>query len=352
MRKKTNAQTKIMPPNRRPAPQETRLLRVTLPSLKSLGILTLTTISTELTRLSLSPVYGSSLLPDENSIFAALCVSLSAILIFILAKITYNKLGQKSRLCAAALFPIIGCAIPTITSHFFRYSGRLGPSWGPWVTVQFTAWPLYFFALLRIMTTLESTDNSICHRRGVQDFAVQSLIAVATLLVRWIFRNASFDVLSPLLGAKRSVITSHFGLQLILSCIYAALDGSKLFYVKILLLYLAVTNQHVPLSMNTANLNRTLNAAGYSILARQESLTGYVSVVDNLKDGFRVMRCDHSLLGGEWINLPAGYAGKLREPIYAIFVMLEAVRLAEDEHSARIPTSGVKEGRVQEALVM
>ncbi|KAL8691029.1 MAG: hypothetical protein Q9224_004266 [Gallowayella concinna] len=93
-------------------------------------------------------------------------------------------------------------------------------------------------------------------------------------------------------------------------------------------------------------LNGTLQDFGYSLVARQESNTGYISVLDNVKDGFRVMRCDHSLLGGEWLPQP-GYEHNLREPVYAIFVMLEAVRLAQ-------PDSGVQEdqGIPKNALVV
>jgi hypothetical protein len=44
------------------------------------------------------------------------------------------------------------------------------------------------------------------------------------------------------------------------------------------------------------------------------------------------MRCDHSLLGGQWTKLPSGYRPEVEDPIYAIFAMLEAVRLVEPDH--------------------
>jgi hypothetical protein len=52
-----------------------------------------------------------------------------------------------------------------------------------------------------------------------------------------------------------------------------------------------------------------------------------VSVVVSVERGFRVMRCDHSLLGGEWVVIQGK---KAAEPIYGVFVMLEAVRLVEN----------------------
>ena len=50
------------------------------------------------------------------------------------------------------------------------------------------------------------------------------------------------------------------------------------------------------------------------------------------------MRCDHSLLGGEW--LIKGARNSMPEPIYGVFVMLEAVRLVEVEKP--IPDSEAK----------
>ena len=68
------------------------------------------------------------------------------------------------------------------------------------------------------------------------------------------------------------------------------------------------------------------------MLARQDSTTGYISVLENNNQGFRVMRCDHSLLGGEWTQMPIGYNPVVKDPVYSVFTMLEAVRLVETEH--------------------
>jgi len=54
---------------------------------------------------------------------------------------------------------------------------------------------------------------------------------------------------------------------------------------------------------------------------------------------FRVMRCDHSLLGGEWLLTPQRkLRGQTeRETIYSVFTMLEAVRLVNS--TSQIPDS-------------
>jgi spermidine synthase len=44
------------------------------------------------------------------------------------------------------------------------------------------------------------------------------------------------------------------------------------------------------------------------------------------------MRCDHSLLGGDWTTPPPkGRKPRVKEPIFAIFTMLEAIRLVEPD---------------------
>jgi hypothetical protein len=86
----------------------------------------------------------------------------------------------------------------------------------------------------------------------------------------------------------------------------------------------------MPLPYHMGVLNDALVGSGYRVLARQESVTGYISVLENAEQRFRVMRCDHSLLGGEWLEPPGTERRNVvGEPIYAVFAMLEAVRLVD-----------------------
>ncbi|KFX97789.1 hypothetical protein V490_02636 [Pseudogymnoascus sp. VKM F-3557] len=79
----------------------------------------------------------------------------------------------------------------------------------------------------------------------------------------------------------------------------------------------------------TQALNSSLLAQDYRLIARQDSNTGYISVLESVSSQFRVLRCDHSLLGGIWTMQQPGYKPVVGEPVYAIFTMLEAVRLIE-----------------------
>ncbi|KAI4197590.1 MAG: hypothetical protein LQ350_005823 [Teloschistes chrysophthalmus] len=121
-----------------------------------------------------------------------------------------------------------------------------------------------------------------------------------------------------------------------------------LLFAALPLLHTVFYTAHIPFPYSDHILNATLHDHGYSLVARQESVTGYISVLDNVKDGFRVMRCDHSLLGGEWHPQPGMRSG-LREPVYAIFVMLEAVRLVEP---AAGPSAAADDKGQENALVI
>lgn len=92
--------------------------------------------------------------------------------------------------------------------------------------------------------------------------------------------------------------------------------------------------------------NMVLEPHGWKILERGEGVTGYVSVLENTALDYRLLRCDHSLLGGEWLlteqrRLREGWTNE--EPVFGVFEMLEAVRLV----------TGVSVGHGEErALVM
>jgi hypothetical protein len=98
------------------------------------------------------------------------------------------------------------------------------------------------------------------------------------------------------------------------------------------LLHTPLLNHHIPTSAALSALNTTLQAEGFVVLERKESLTGYISVLESTKEGFRVMRCDHSLLGGEWVKWPGMgryQHNRVAEPVFAVFAMLDAVRLVD-----------------------
>jgi hypothetical protein len=163
------------------------------------------------------------------------------------------------------------------------------------------------------------------------------------------FVHATIQSAMPLQLDPTLSITS-FRLQIGTAALYTiALPRSqlRLLYVLIAVFTSLTINVHMPFARTTARLNSTLQEIKYSLVDRQESLTGYISVLDNTQLGFRAMRCDHSLLGGQWTNWPSGYHPRVSDPIYGVFTMLESVRLVEPDNN--IPA---KKDTESNALVM
>ncbi|KAG9032215.1 hypothetical protein FRB95_001694 [Tulasnella sp. JGI-2019a] len=124
----------------------------------------------------------------------------------------------------------------------------------------------------------------------------------------------------------------------------------------------------------TSQSNRPCNIPQYpyisggrgevKVLASANSVTGRIVVAENLRDGFRYLRCDHSILGGVWLGedkiaaisstqnniVPAGgvdYNGtRLGDSIYSAFVLQDALRLFLRTDGSSTSTAG------QSALVI
>ena len=319
---------------------------------KILTTIVLAALSAELSRLCLSPVYGSIAASRANlwetSLFTIysfkirLHISLSKILVLPAAWLSRLYLSKSQLATMTSLLPVFGICIPALQSYLFRLSS-IGPVWGPIITIICTSSPLFSLSVLNVLSIAEDLyiDYIVPEEAG----SLQQGMTLAVGYLQLAFIIACYSIIEMIQDTFRPVIAwlvrswsgtsaffSRMGLQAIVSLSYAVLERSykRLAFFGIFpLLHLISTNPHIPLKYNTAALNATLQAGGFSLVARQESLTGYISVVDNVKDGFRVMRCDHSLLGGEWINKPEGHPAVLNEPIYTIFLMLEAVRLVE-----------------------
>ncbi|KAI9783298.1 MAG: hypothetical protein M1816_001430 [Peltula sp. TS41687] len=110
----------------------------------------------------------------------------------------------------------------------------------------------------------------------------------------------------------------------------------------------------MPFPQTALSLNQNLySTANWTVITRQESITGYISVLENADMQLRVLRCDHSLLGGEWLP-PSGrkHKSKVREPIYAVFAMLEAVRLVEISGPEHAEEASAKSKAAQNALMI
>jgi hypothetical protein len=284
--------------------------------LKSVVVLTLIAIYSNVSELALSPVYGSipSSIWHAKLVMAACFVGWSANL----------YLGRALPFKPYLLLPVIAIYIPAVQFYLFKLSGVFTAHWGPLITEALTLFPLTVLSVACTATFLEAAELD----------ALPSWIRdAAPGLGSFAFFKAMESISGRLIQAYlgKALLFTRFGLEAVLGVSYILFAPSKLLrYAVPALLHISFINTHLPTPWATSSLNSTLQANGWMLLERKESLTGYISVLESLNDGFRVLRCDHSLLGGEWVKFKDQFAGnQVAEPIYGVFAMLEAVRLVE-----------------------
>lgn len=303
--------------------------------LKAWSLLVLAGAYSPISQLTLSPVYGSipsSLYHNHLTGFT-----------FLLAWAVKSRTRGPIRQHWINFLPVLASAIPTVQFYIFQFSREFGPVYGPLVTELLTYCPLVFISVINAAELFGTFDLR-------QDGQYVSYVGprLASYVVLSIFERVSSSLIEQNIGS--SLIFTRSGLQLLVTASYAMLLPSKLILLAtLLLLHTLCINVHSPLPQPTGFLENTLKNHQFSLVDRQESLTGYLSVLDNLKDGFRIMRCDHSLLGGEWDPQPKFPSSALKEPVYSIFVILEAVRLVVSNSAE--PRMHVRDNEMN-ALVM
>ncbi|KAI0014786.1 S-adenosyl-L-methionine-dependent methyltransferase [Xylariomycetidae sp. FL0641] len=280
-------------------------------------------LSANVSRLSLSPVYGAIAAArlHRQVLWTAQFVGWSANLAL--------RRGLPAR--PARLLPLVAAYVPVARCLLFPLSGALGARYGPALTEALTLGPVVVLGAACIADTLDAADLDRIPRS-----VAGSLPGIGSYGLYKFFESASMALLFRQIGS--SLLQTRVVLEFVLAAAYAAMGRSKLLlYALPALLHGAFFNGHLMMPHAGTALNATLHAEGYSLVDRWESATGYISVVDNLADGFRALRCDHSLLGGEWVKFPKIIVA---EPIYSVFTQLEAVRLVEMPN--KVPDSEAK----------
>ncbi|RKU49177.1 hypothetical protein DL546_008746 [Coniochaeta pulveracea] len=286
--------------------------------LRSLTLITLLAIYVVVFELSLSPVYGS--IPPKIHDFKLLVVTC------FVAWSSNLWLQRTLPVKPQLLIPVVAAYIPVVQFFLFKISSTLGATWGPAITESLTLVPLMFLSVACTATYLDGADLS-----RLPKSVADSVPGLGSALVYVVTAGMASSWIQRHIGTAWYL--TRLGMQAILTASYSLFAPSRLLLFAIPgLLHTAIFNNHMPTSLALSSLNSTLNAHEYMILDRRESLTGYISVVESIAQGFRVLRCDHSLLGGEWTKLrtlPQFRKNQVAEPIYGVFAMLEAVRLVE-----------------------
>ncbi|CAG8041677.1 unnamed protein product [Penicillium salamii] len=281
-----------------------------------MALLVLLAFYSPLSKLVLSPTYGY--LPSK--IFHSFGVAISGGLGWLLKDKVLRRLGR----LGGYLLPVLAFWVPTIQYLIKQQSSKIGNPTGPVITELCGYYPLVFltvaYAGKQIQTSLRLEAQG--------DLVAEHVPLIGTYVLYSIGDHFATMLLSWIVGT--TFMFTRVGMQILLAICYSALIPSKWLALAIPSIIFSVTSNVHFAGIN--GVNSAIQHEGYTLLARQEAYTGYISVLENDNDGFRVMRCDHSLLGGQWTKQVPGYHPEVEDPIYAIFAMLEAVRLVEPDN--------------------
>jgi hypothetical protein len=290
----------------------------------------------------LHPVYGSvgTALHHYNVVFTiATVTSFSAFL-----GIGLERLPKRNWRGVAL---ILICA-PLILPTLFRYSTRWGPIWGPILTQAVMTWPCVFFASHDISRRVA---DAIGRHRNHNSLLLRTFLALSVSVLLTIFLNVTErNVFAPFFQPLIGIFWSRFSLLLYLGVLGLFIDNipksrnetSNLFIAMAIILptiLLALNQSHITTGVTPSLLARL--PPEYIYLDRRESITGMITVVEKSDSGYRVLKCDHSLLGGLWTGLKLrqlsaeGVTGEdleqrsidEAESVYTAFLVQAAVRL-------------------------
>ncbi|KAG9249957.1 S-adenosyl-L-methionine-dependent methyltransferase [Emericellopsis atlantica] len=284
------------------------------PYVKCFAVLSLLGVLSNASVLSLSPVYGGipSGIYHTKILMAGCFVGWSG-------NVAFRDILPRG-LRADQLLPVLVAYVPLVQFMLFRFSDKLGALYGPLLTECLTLFPVAAVTAAFVADELEGAGLPY-----VPSFIGDAAPGIGSWGVLKGAEVLSRQFLSRNVG--KTFVLTRMGLEVLLSGLYAVLSPSKLLLLTApAFLHTAVLNTHVMTPSATLALNTTLLDQEWMLLDRRESVTGYVSVIESLQRGFRVMRCDHSLLGGQW-TVVQGI--QVAEPIYGVFAMLEAVRLVD-----------------------
>ncbi|KAF2424479.1 spermine/spermidine synthase family protein [Tothia fuscella] len=283
------------------------------------AFLGLAALASPVSQANLSPVYGSI----PSSIFHQRGITIVALLAFMASKSSLRKFIPKN---VRQYVPVQAYYVPMIQWALFKFSSQLGPEYGPLLTELLTFYPTLFLACLATSVTLEDLDLS------AYSHTISEGVPPAVSYFAFSFAQKLFSATLPSFVGSNDFLTRS-GLQLLVASSYAALSSTPYLLISIpAMVHTMFANPHYQSSFATKVLNQTLAAQNFILLERRDSNTGYISVLESHVSQYRVLRCDHSLLGGEWLVTPerkarGGQTG--RETIYSVFTMLESVRLVE-----------------------
>ncbi|KAK9479544.1 S-adenosyl-L-methionine-dependent methyltransferase [Lipomyces japonicus] len=274
----------------------------------------------QLSKLSLSPLFGTSGLLLYRPL---LVPSVFIISLFFFIKKRKRRLARYAE-PLTLVYSAISLSIASMIGEL------LGPSLGPWngplVIDLVTLYPSIIGSSAVVSSVLLAAS------KGTKS-AILLFLAVAATRLLTIFERALGRVLIPFLSvvlsglsAKEQIVATAWASTTLLAL------STPRWFKNVIGISVLFGGQWYLHTQAPALLPQSL--ASYEILASTFSTSGYVSVIDSSTDGLRLLRSDHSLLGGVFTAPPSNLLDEFldkpwndAEPVYSAFVMQEAIRL-------------------------
>lgn len=269
-----------------------------------------------ITHLAVAPIYGSLL-----TIQALTYVSFAAPLLVVLFQhfVTRDILGTSDYV------PLALAALMLRFPQYLTARMKNGAEYGSLFVTSLTFLPVG----VGLLVTLQSLVRNYTAARFGQPVFVALSITCLLLFMSYGMPTARITVhyLAKFLGSESlselHLTTIMVSYSLVSRSKTTALLGCAILIMAVMRPYL---NDQLPASVQIGRSYPIDIDGNWQILNSQWSTSGYVSVLQHKDLDYRLMRCDHSILGGEWTASPQPKVG---EPTYAVFALLEAVRLVQ-----------------------
>ncbi|CZT20757.1 related to spermine/spermidine synthase family protein [Ramularia collo-cygni] len=307
----------------------------------SAAILTLAAATSSISQLTMAPVFGS--MPSSANHIPMTSVS---VLLGILLQATL-----KSRLPPhlANILSVWAFWIPVMQTLVLHYSADLDITAGPSLNGFISCYSVQILAAYAVAEVLGGRPNGS---------SVSSIVrySIASVLILIAFTILQTNLSSPVAGVlSRMPMLTPVHLQIGVAASYAILLPSRYWLALPALAHTAYWNPHFRSSLG----EDLLRSHNWTLVDRKWSNTGYISVLDNSDLQYRLLRADHSLLGGEWLlttNRKEKEGWLVPESVYAVFSILESVRLLRltpevPETQAQALVIGLGIGTAPKALI-
>ena len=345
----SHKRTTAMKPPKKPQPDTFSIARRETPSIVLLvGVLSLVSY---VSQVILAPVYGgvgTGLRHYNVVLFISTATSLATF-------IGVNLPQRHWRGMALVLM-----SAPLLLPTLFRYSPALGPISGPILTQAIMTWPCVFLVSHELAKNAAQMIGNTEIRRSL---SLPSFLALSIGISLTVVLNITERLLTKYFQPLNGVLWSRFSMLLFLGVFALVMDTapsslSSAEWVNFLVVFLGVVpyilivlnRPHVVMGVSPALLARLPKE--YMYLDRRESITGMLTVVENSVAGYRVLKCDHSLLGGLWVGLKRDElmdkgikdeelerrSTNEAESVYTAFLVQEGVRLV---NRPRIPENAL-----------